>query len=120
LKLVSSIHFNLMNPSSKHLIHFLVSSMYMWKNIFHVIPMWHRDILRIFCPCHKNIPNMFVPTHMFMFTCALPNIVGLWASPTFLSLPMVHCPLTFPCHLEAPTSLDPICAYYSFCSHCSS
>jgi hypothetical protein len=40
----------------------------MWKNVFHVILMWHGDILRIFYPCHQNIPNMFVPTHMLMLT----------------------------------------------------
>jgi hypothetical protein len=37
----------------------------------------HRDFLRIFCPCHQNIPNIFVIAHklMFMFTCLLPSVV---------------------------------------------
>jgi hypothetical protein len=50
--------------------------MYMWKNIFHVIPMWHRDIIRIFYPCHQNIPNIFVLIHKLMLTCSLPGVVG--------------------------------------------
>jgi hypothetical protein len=51
---------------------FRLSSMYMWKNIFHVIPMWHKDILRILCPHHQNIPNIFVPIHrlMFRYSCS--------------------------------------------------
>jgi hypothetical protein len=56
---------------------FWLSSMYTWKNIFHVIPTWHKDIQKIFCPCHQNIPNMFVLAHRFMFTftCLPPSIV---------------------------------------------
>jgi hypothetical protein len=51
--------------------------MYMWKNIFHVIPTWHRDILRIVCPHHQNIPNIFILVHKLMLTlmCSLRNIV---------------------------------------------
>jgi hypothetical protein len=56
--------------------------MYMWKNIFHVIPTWHRDIPSIFCPRHQNIPNIFVFVHKLMltFTCSLPSVV---AFPSF-------------------------------------
>jgi hypothetical protein len=45
-----------------------LSSMCMWKNIFHIIPTWHRDTLRIFYPCNQNIPNIFVHAHRLMFT----------------------------------------------------
>jgi len=50
--------------------------MYMWKNIFHVVPMRHRDILRIFCECHKNIPKISIPTHKFMFIGSLACFVA--------------------------------------------
>ncbi len=51
--------------------------MYMWKNIFHVIPMWHRDIIEIFCPHHQNIPKISIPTHRLTLTltCLLHSIV---------------------------------------------
>jgi hypothetical protein len=37
----------------------------------------HRDFLRICCPCHQNIPNIFIPTHRFIFmlTCSPPSVV---------------------------------------------
>jgi hypothetical protein len=51
--------------------------MYTWKNILHVIPTWHRDILRIVCLRHQNIPNIFVLAHMLTLTlmCLLCSIV---------------------------------------------
>jgi len=64
---LSSKNFIDVQFSSKILIHLGLSSMYMWKNIFHIILMWHRDILRILYSCHKNIPNIFIPTHKLMF-----------------------------------------------------
>jgi hypothetical protein len=49
--------------------------MYMWRNIFHIIITWQRDILKIFCPCHQNIPkNPFLiisscsHSHIHMFS----------------------------------------------------
>jgi hypothetical protein len=42
---------------------FWLSSMYMWKNIFHIILTWHRDILRIFCLVIK-----IFQIYLFLFT----------------------------------------------------
>ncbi len=75
------------HPKSSLILHFhpnissifWLSSMYAWKNIFHVIPMWLKDILWILCLCHQNIPNIFDPVHKLTltFTCSLLNIIGL-------------------------------------------
>jgi len=46
-----------------------LSSMYMWKNIFHIILTWHTNILKIFYPYHQNIPNISILVHTLMFTC---------------------------------------------------
>ncbi len=91
--LIMSIHFNMSIFSSKQFVYLYLSSkklidvqfssffilffilfssilwlssMYMWKNIFHIIPTWHRDILKIFCPHHQNILDVFIH-HRFMF-----------------------------------------------------
>ncbi len=68
------------HPKNSLMFHFHldISSMYMWKNIFHIIIAWHKDILKIFCPHHHNIPNIFVLVHMLMLTltCSLPSVVG--------------------------------------------
>jgi hypothetical protein len=57
---ISSKKFIDVQFSSKKFIHFLLSSMYMWKNIFHIIPTLHRDNFKIICLRHQNIPNIFV------------------------------------------------------------
>ncbi len=57
----------------------------MWKNIFHVILMWHKDIVRIFYPYHHNIPNILIPIHRLLFTsscshaCFLASLSLLWS-----------------------------------------
>jgi hypothetical protein len=86
MELVSSIHFNLSNISSKKIVylqlsskvfidvqflsnlfmHFVTSIHVHVENIFHVIPMWHRDILKILCLYHQNIPNIFILAHRLM------------------------------------------------------
>ncbi len=53
---------------------FWLSSIYMWKKIFHVILMWHKDILRILYICHRNIPNIFIHTHWLLFTSSRSNV----------------------------------------------
>jgi hypothetical protein len=120
LELVSSIHFNLMNISSKQFIYlqlsckslidvqllskhssiFRLSTMYMWKNIFHVILMWHKDILKILCPHHQNIPNIFTPTHKLMFTCVrflallkLVRVLNKFSVVALYSTHLEHQPL---------------------------
>jgi hypothetical protein len=86
LELVSSIHFNLLNLSSKKIVYLqlsskkfiyvqfssilCLSSMYTWKNIFHVIFTWHTNIFKIFYRCHQNIPNISILAYTFMFTCS--------------------------------------------------
>jgi hypothetical protein len=53
--------------SSKLFIHFVTFIHYMWKNIFHIVPTWHKDILIIFFPHHQNIPKISILNHMPMF-----------------------------------------------------
>ncbi len=94
LELISSIHLNLLNFSSKKFVYLqlsskkfidvqfssilCLSSMYIVENIFHVILTWHIDILKIFYPCHQNIPNISILGHMFTFTfmCSFHSIVA--------------------------------------------
>ncbi len=88
------IRLNLMNLSSKQFVYVQLSSkkfidvqtFHPFLTFIHVhvekyFPchsyVTHRDFLRIFCPCHQNIPNIFVIAHklMLMFTCLLPSVV---------------------------------------------
>ncbi len=84
LELISSIHFNLSNlknlftcdyhPKFSLMFNFHPNFSSIWDfhpctcgKIFSTSFLWHRDILRILYSCHKNIPNIFIPTHKLMF-----------------------------------------------------
>jgi hypothetical protein len=105
LKLISSIHFNyqIFHPKKSSTCNYhpksslmfkchpnvssimWLSTMYMWRNIFHIICTWHKDITKIFCPRHQNILNIFIFVHMLKFTlmCSLHNVVEGTKTPNY-------------------------------------